>query len=153
MKLQIALDRISSDRCIDILKETEDYVDWIEIGTGVIKEYGVSIIKEISELFPKKTIVADMKTCDAGRHEAIQAFEAGADITTAMAFSADLTIKDMLKVSRECNKRVMVDLLGISNKQRLAELKELEVDLVSLHIGKDEQKTGGFRNDRSEERS
>jgi 3-hexulose-6-phosphate synthase len=65
MKLQIALDRLSKEECISILAETSPYVDWIEVGTGVIKQYGVSIIEDIKKQYPKKIIVADMKTSEA----------------------------------------------------------------------------------------
>jgi 3-hexulose-6-phosphate synthase len=145
MKLQLALDRLTRTECLQILKKTESHIDWIEVGTGVIKEYGVSIIREIKELYPNKTIVSDMKTCDAGKHEAVQAFEAGADITTVMAFSANKTISDMLEIAKQYDKRIMVDLLGITESQRFRELDELGVNLVSLHFGKDMQKEGEIK--------
>ncbi|MFG6115700.1 3-hexulose-6-phosphate synthase [Halobacillus sp. MO56] len=147
MNLQLALDRLTKEQCFQIIKETSDAIDWIEVGTGVIKAYGMEIVREISEAYPEKTIVADMKTCDAGRHEAEQAFEAGADITTVMAFSADKTITDMLKVATKYETRVMVDLLGVTDKNRIEQLKELGVDLVSLHFGKDMQQTGDMGGD------
>ncbi|MBM7704387.1 3-hexulose-6-phosphate synthase [Metabacillus iocasae] len=142
MNLQLALDRLTRDECFQLLKETEPYVDWIEIGTGVIKEYGMEIVREVKECYREKVIVADMKTCDAGTHEAIQAFEAGADITTVMAFSADQTILDTLEVAKRYNKQIMIDLLGVTNQNRLIELQRLGVNLVSLHFGKDMQKQG-----------
>jgi 3-hexulose-6-phosphate synthase len=145
MKLQLALDRLTREECFNILQETHAYTDWIEIGTGVIKEYGISIIREVKDGYPDKMIIADMKTCDAGKHEAIQAFKAGADITTVMAFSADKTITDTLEVAKQYNKQVMVDLLGVSNQQRLRELESLGVNLVSLHFGKDMQQEGEFQ--------
>lgn len=139
MNLQLALDRLTRDECFNLLQETSSYVDWIEVGTGVIKEYGMSIVREMKQRYPEKIIVADMKTCDAGKHEAIQAFEAGADITTVMAFSADKTITDMLEVAEKYGKRIMVDLLGITARTRIVELEQLGADLVSLHFGKDMQ--------------
>ncbi|MGJ9382675.1 3-hexulose-6-phosphate synthase [Salipaludibacillus sp. CF4.18] len=139
MKLQLALDRLERKECFDLLEETKASVDWIEVGTGVIKEYGMAIVREIKVSYPSHTIVADMKTCDAGKHEAKQAFEAGADIVTVMAFSADQTIKDTLNVAQQYNKRIMIDLLGITDKKRIVELENLGVDLVSLHFGKDMQ--------------
>jgi|HigsolmetaAR205D_1030408.scaffolds.fasta_scaffold00461_4 3-hexulose-6-phosphate synthase len=142
MKLQLALDRLTKKECFQILKETHSHVDWIEIGTGVIKEYGMQIVREIKAAYPHKVIVADMKTCDAGRHEAIQAFEAGADIMTVMAFSADRTITDTMEVAKQYHRQVMVDLLGISDQKRLFELESLGVELVSLHFGKDSQLEG-----------
>jgi 3-hexulose-6-phosphate synthase len=141
MNIQVALDRLNRDECFQILEKTAPYVDWIEVGTGVIKEYGMAIIREIRDAYPDKTIVADMKTCDAGKHEAIQAFDAGADITTVMAFSADKTITDTLDVAELHGKKVMIDLLGVSEKKRVQDLKDLGVTLVSLHIGKDMQET------------
>ncbi|MBT2684196.1 3-hexulose-6-phosphate synthase [Bacillus sp. ISL-37] len=142
MKIQLALDRLTSEQCFSILEETAENIDWIEIGTGVIKEYGMAIVREISEAYPHKAIVADMKTCDAGRHEAKQAFEAGADIITVMAFSHNKTIEETLAVAQQFGKRVMVDLLGVDSKERTEELHGLGVDLFCLHIGKDMQKEG-----------
>ncbi|GAE28575.1 D-arabino-3-hexulose 6-phosphate formaldehyde lyase [Halalkalibacter wakoensis JCM 9140] len=147
MNIQLALDRLSREECFDVIKETERYIDWIEVGTGVIKEYGMSIIREIKEAFPNKVLVADMKTCDAGRYEAAQAFEAGADITTVMAFSADKTILDTLEVARKQGKRVMIDLLGMTDPTRLEELEQLGVDLIGLHFGKDMQLEGEIHTD------
>jgi 3-hexulose-6-phosphate synthase len=144
VRIQLALDRLSRDECFQILSETKDHIDWIEVGTGVIKEYGMSIVRDIKEAYPDKKIVADMKTCDAGKHEAIQAFEAGADITTVMAFSADKTITDTLEVAKRYQKRIMIDLLGVTDKNRISELNDLGVDLVSLHFGKDMQQEGTF---------
>jgi 3-hexulose-6-phosphate synthase len=142
MNIQVALDRLTREECFQILEKTAPYVDWIEVGTGVIKEYGMTIVREIREKYPDKTIVADMKTCDAGKHETIQALDAGADITTVMAFSADKTISDTLEVAASRGKRVMIDLLGVSENKRVRELQELGVSMVSLHIGKDMQETG-----------
>ena len=147
MKIQLALDRLPIGKCFQILEQTESSIDWIEVGTGVIKQYGMSIVKEIKEVYPNKILVADMKTCDAGKHEAIQAFEAGADITTVMAYSANKTIVDTLEVANGYKKRVMVDLLGITEPNRMKELSRLGIDLVSLHFGKDMQQEGEMKED------
>jgi 3-hexulose-6-phosphate synthase len=144
MKIQLALDRLSKEECFSILRETADWIDWIEIGTGVIKEYGMEIVRDIREAYPSKIIVADMKTCDAGRHEAKQAFEAGADIMTVMAFSHNNTITETLDTARQYNKRIMVDLLGVQTKERVDELHSLGVDLFCLHVGKDMQSEGAL---------
>ncbi|WP_163527635.1 3-hexulose-6-phosphate synthase [Halobacillus ihumii] len=144
MNLQLALDRLTERECLDILANTNDSLDWIEVGTGVIKEYGLAIVRTIREAYPNKVIVTDMKTCDAGKHEAIQAFEAGADITTVMAFSADQTIADMLDVAKTYSSRVMVDLLGVRDPSRVQQLRQLGVNIVSLHFGKDMQQNGSM---------
>lgn len=147
MKLQLALDRLTKEECFQIVEKTKSAIDIIEVGTGVIKEYGMTIVRDIREWFPKKLILADMKTCDAGRYEVKQAFDAGADITTVMAFSSDATIRDTITVAKAECKQVMIDLLGVSSRERVARLKELGVDLVSLHVGKDHQRTMNFNID------
>ncbi|WP_152655366.1 3-hexulose-6-phosphate synthase [Oceanobacillus sp. CFH 90083] len=147
MRLQLALDRLSRARCIRLTEDTKEYIDIIEIGTGVIKEYGMSIVREMRELFPDKTILADMKTCDAAKHEVKQALEAGADITTVMAFSADASIKDALAEAEKLGGQIMIDLLGVPSRQRVEELAALGGKLVSLHVGKDQQSTGAFHKD------
>jgi len=147
MNLQLALDRLTKEQCMQVLAETHEHIDWIEIGTGIIKEYGMAIIREVKASYPSKLIVADMKTCDAGKYEAIQAFEAGADITTVMAFSANQTISDTIEIANQFDKQIMIDLLGITDENRMTELKELGVNLVSLHFGKDMQQEGEFQTD------
>ena len=143
MYLQLALDRLSKEQCFRIVRETADSIDLIEIGTGVIKEYGMDIIRSMREQFPDKTIVADMKTCDAGRHETLQALKAGADISTVMAFAADRTIQDSLEAAAGEGKRIMIDLLGVTEQKRVRELAQMGADLMSLHYGKDmQEKTG-----------
>ncbi|SEA79838.1 3-hexulose-6-phosphate synthase [Thalassobacillus cyri] len=136
--LQVALDRLTKDECISITEQTYECIDYIEIGTGVIKEYGMDIIRDFRKRFPDKRIVADMKTCDAGKHETRLALEAGADITTVMGFAHDQTILDSIQVANEVHKKVLVDLLQVPT-ERFARLKELGVELVSAHIGKDTQ--------------
>jgi 3-hexulose-6-phosphate synthase len=147
MNIQLALDRLSREECFTLLRETEETIDWIEVGTGVIKEYGMQIVRDIKEAYPNKVLVADMKTCDAGKFEAAQAFKAGADLTTVMAFSADKTIADTLEVASIHGKRIMIDLLGVTAQTRIAELERLGVDLVSLHYGKDMQLEGDMQGD------
>ena len=147
MKLQLALDRLTRGECIRITEQVKNKIDIIEVGTGVIKEYGVSIIRELKDLYSDKTILADMKICDAGKHEAEQAFKAGADITTVMGFAGNQTIVETLNVAKEMNSRVMVDLLEIQSPERVNELDSLGVELVSLHVGKDKQTEGAFHTD------
>src|SRR5690625_4095871 len=137
MLLQLALDRMSKKNCYELIALTYDDIDLIEIGTSIIKEYGMEIIRDISSKYPNKIIVADMKTCDAGGYEAEQAFKAGADITTVMAFSSNATIMDAKKIAQQYNRRLMVDLLEVSTGERIKELAELGVELVCLHVGID----------------
>lgn len=146
-KIQLALDRLTVEECIRISQEAGPYVDYIEVGTGVIKENGMSAVREIRKRFPGKVIVADMKTCDAGKFEALQAFEAGAHITTVMGYAGDRTIKDMLAVAEQYECRLMVDLLGITEVSRVRELYDIGVRLFNIHIGIDLQQEQEWNSD------
>lgn len=147
MNLQLALDRLTWEKCFELVEETREAIDYIEIGTGVIKEYGMPIVREMRKRYPDKIIVADMKICDAGKHEAKQAFAAGADITTVMAFASPITIKDTLDVAREYDKQIMIDLLGVTSQEKVKELEEINAAAVGLHIGMDQQQESAFHND------
>src|SRR5699024_6683637 len=139
--------RLTRGECIRITEQVKNKIDIIEVGTGVIKEYGVSIIRELKDLYPDKTILADMMICDAGKHEAEQASKAGADITTVMGFAGNQTIVETLNVAKQMNSRVMVDLLEIQSPERVNELDSLGVELVSLHVEKYKQTLVTFHTD------
>ena len=44
MKIQLALDRVTIEEAIILAKLAEPSVDWIEVGTSLIKEYGIESI-------------------------------------------------------------------------------------------------------------
>lgn len=141
-KLQLALDRMTIEECIYLVEQTKGSINWIEIGTGVIKEYGMVAVREMRARFPEKTIVADMKTCDAGKYESIQAFESGANVTTVMGYAPNATIIQCLEEASRYNGEVMIDLLGIEHAERVKEIYLLGARLFCLHIAKDNQQNG-----------
>ena len=53
MKLQIALDTLSLDECIELLEKTKGYVDIAEVGTPFIIEEGMRPVKAIKNNFPE----------------------------------------------------------------------------------------------------
>jgi len=113
MKIQLAIDRVTIDKAKEILKEASPFIDIIEVGTSLIKDYGVVSIKEIKEAFPNKTILADIKTIDEGAYEFEAAFNSGAHIATVMGAASINTINACYKVSQDFGKIMMIDLLEI----------------------------------------
>jgi len=142
--LQIALDLLNADRAVAIAKNAVlGGADWIEAGTPLIKSEGMDIVRQLKEAFPKKTLVADMKTMDTGAFETEIAAKAGADIAVVLAASDDSTIKDALKSARKYGSKIMVDLIGVKDKvKRAKELEKLGIDYLCIHIGIDEQMIG-----------
>lgn len=54
MKIQLALDRMNMEEAIEMARSVEASIDWIEVGTSLIKEFGVNSIKEMKNHFPEK---------------------------------------------------------------------------------------------------
>jgi 3-hexulose-6-phosphate synthase len=145
MKIQLALDRVKIAEAINLAKKVEDSVDWIEVGTSLIKEFGVTSIKELKNAFPTKTIVADVKTNDNARYEFEMCFEAGADVATVMGVSPLVTIDICMEVAARYNKKVMIDLLNTSEQQKL-ELQKYKDAIFCLHVSKDQQEEANMAN-------
>lgn len=142
--LQVALDLVNQDRAIAIAKDSvKGGVDWIEAGTPLIKSEGLDVIRRLKETFPKKTIVADMKTMDTGALETEIAAKAGADVVCILAASDDSTIIDALKSARRYGVKIMADLLGVKDVlKRAKQMEKLGVDYLCIHVGIDQQMKG-----------
>lgn len=139
-KIQLALDRLTKAQCHELVEQTREWIDMVEIGSGVIKQYGMEFVKEMKESYPGLSVLADMKTCDAGKAEAEQVFEAGADWTTVMSFASNTTIKDVIDVSRHFTKSVYLDMMNCHDSKRVQELYGLGVRYFNIHIPIDQQK-------------
>lgn len=146
MKLQIALDRLSYEECFRILAQVDESVDIIEVGTGVIKEYGLGIVRDIKERYPEKPVLADVKICDAGKSESETAFDYGADIITVMSFADMNTISACVEAADARQKEVVADLLNNKDPDVFDRLGSVGVRSVSAHIGKDQQSGEAGRN-------
>ncbi|MCM3729732.1 orotidine 5'-phosphate decarboxylase [Neobacillus cucumis] len=145
MKIQLALDRMKIAEAIELTKKVEDSIDWIEVGTSLIKEFGVASVRELKQAFPAKTVVADIKTIDNARYEFEMCYEAGADVATVMGVSPLVTIEACMEVARRYNKKVMIDLLNTSSEQKSLLMKYKEA-LFCDHVSKDEQEEAGSLN-------
>ncbi|SFB20336.1 MULTISPECIES: 3-hexulose-6-phosphate synthase [unclassified Bacillus (in: firmicutes)] len=141
MKIQLALDRINIEEAISLTKKVEDYVDWIEVGTSLIKEFGMRSVAALKEAFPDKTIVADMKTIDNAVYECKITFDAGADVVTVMGVSPLVTIETCLVEAEKRNKRIMIDLLNTDVASLPRDIAEKAV--LCLHTSKDQQELSG----------
>jgi 3-hexulose-6-phosphate synthase/6-phospho-3-hexuloisomerase len=139
--LQVALDVANLHRALQIAKEAvEGGVDWVEAGTPLIKSEGLESVRELKKMFPSHTIVADMKTADVGSFEVEMASKAGADVVCIMGFADDGTISEAVKAGQRYGSKIMVDLLGVSDKvTRAKEVESLGVDFICLHVGVDQQ--------------
>jgi 3-hexulose-6-phosphate synthase len=145
MKLQVAIDLLSTADALKLLGKVAEHVDIIELGTPLIKQEGLSVVSNIKAAYPNKIVFADMKTMDAGALEAEMAFKAGADLVTVLAAASDSTIAGAVEAARKHGKGVVADVIGVADKAaRVKELKALGVTSVELHAGLDEQAQSGY---------
>ncbi|WP_285769461.1 3-hexulose-6-phosphate synthase [Peribacillus sp. SI8-4] len=140
--IQLALDRMNMDEAIEMARTVESSIDWIEVGTSLIKEFGMNSVKQMSAHFPDKKIVADMKTIDNAAYEMELCFQNGADIATVMGAASDVTIQACLEKAREYKKQIMIDLLNVSDT-RLEQLQIYDQAIFCEHVSKDSQENGG----------
>ena len=56
MKLQIALDDVTLEGALELVKKVRDYIDIIEIGTPFVYEYGMQAVRTMKEHFPDKDV-------------------------------------------------------------------------------------------------
>jgi 3-hexulose-6-phosphate synthase len=145
MKLQVAIDLLSTTDALTLLHKVGPYVDIIELGTPLVKLEGLSVVKYVKAAYPDKLVFADLKTMDTGELEADLAFNAGADIMTVLGSAGDSTIAGAIKSGKKHGKAVVADMIGVKDRlARLNELKKLGITWAELHAGLDEQAEPGY---------
>jgi len=144
MKIQLALDRMSIPEAVAMARLVQPFIDWIEVGTSLIKEYGMDSVAAMKREFPEKAILADMKTFDNARYEFEMCFQAGADIATVMGAASPVTVQLCMDTAEKFGKQVMIDLLNTSQEQQTG-LARYKSALHCLHVSKDEQERLGHK--------
>jgi 3-hexulose-6-phosphate synthase len=145
MKLQVAMDVLTTDDALALAGKVAPHVDIIELGTPLIKAEGLRAVTAIKQAHPDKIVFADLKTMDAGELEADIAFTAGADLVTVLGTAGDSTIVGAVAAATKHNKGIVVDLIGVADKvTRAREVIALGAVFVEMHAGLDEQAEEGF---------
>ncbi|KIL37262.1 3-hexulose-6-phosphate synthase [Cohnella kolymensis] len=143
MELQLALDLVDIPEGIKLVKEVEDYIDIVEIGTPVVINEGLRAVKEMKQAFPNLKVLADLKVMDAAGYEVMKASEAGADIVTILGAAEDETIKGAVEEAKKQGRKILVDMIGVKDiETRARELDALGVDYICVHTGYDLQVVG-----------
>ncbi|MFC7441796.1 3-hexulose-6-phosphate synthase [Laceyella putida] len=141
MKIQLALDRMTITEAIHMAEQVDFYVDWIEVGTSLIKEFGMESVRAFRSRFPDKFIVADVKTVDNAAYEFDMCFSAGADAATVMGTSSPATIETCVEMGGRHGRQVMIDLLHTTETQWKALIQYKEA-IFCAHVSKDQQEMG-----------
>ena len=114
--VQVALDFVDLPRALEVAAEAvAGGCDWVEAGTPLIKAEGLNAVRALKAAFPDRTIVADMKTMDAGRAEVECAAKAGADVVGVLGAASDSTIRECAEVARNYGCRLIVDMIEVAD--------------------------------------
>ncbi|MBQ8643984.1 MAG: orotidine 5'-phosphate decarboxylase [Candidatus Methanomethylophilaceae archaeon] len=142
--LQLALDLMQLNRSTIIAHEAvEGGVDWIEVGTPLIKSEGAEAVRTLRKEFPGKKIIADTKTMDTGAFEVEIMAKAGADIVTILGLAEDSTIEEAVMAGRKYGAEIMVDMINVPDRvTRAKEVEKLGVAYICMHMGIDTQMKG-----------
>jgi len=143
--LQVALDFVDLERAIEVAREAvEGGVDWIEIGTPLVKSEGLNAVRAMRQEFPNHKIIADMKTIDAGRTEVETAAKAGANIIDVLGASSDATIAECVDAARNYGAEIVVDMIEVADPVSRARAAEAAgANYIAVHTAIDVQMVGG----------
>lgn len=143
-ELQVALDFLELDRALKCAREAAaGGATRLEAGTPLIKSEGLNAVRKLRAEFPNLTIVADLKTADAGRMEMEAAAKAGADVAMVLGSASESTVKECVEAGRNYGIVVGLDLLGSGDPLALARAAEKwGVSEIHVHLPIDEQMQG-----------
>jgi 3-hexulose-6-phosphate synthase/6-phospho-3-hexuloisomerase len=127
-------------------------IDIVEAGTPLIKSEGLNAIRQLRKAFPDKTILADMKTADAGRTEMECAAKAGAHMAICLGACTEPTIRDSIEAGHNYGIEVGVDVLGVEDYVALAQkCEQWGAAFINVHLPIDEQMQGKISFDKLRE--
>ena len=114
--LQVAIDKAES---LGVIAQVRGIADIIEIGTPLLKRFGIGAIATARELCPDTPVLADTKTVDAGDLEAEMVLGAGARLMTVLSSTSRATHAAVDRVATRYRAFVVVDTITESGKAEL----------------------------------
>jgi 3-hexulose-6-phosphate synthase len=113
---QVAIDRPEN---IGVIAQMRGVADIIEIGTPLLKRFGIGAIATARELCPDTPVLADTKTVDGGDLEAEMVLGAGARLMTVLSSTSRATHAAVGRVAERFGAFVVVDTITEFGKPEL----------------------------------
>jgi 3-hexulose-6-phosphate synthase len=116
------------------------WVDVIEVGTPLLKRFGLSAISTVRALAGGRPVLADTKTMDGGGTEARMMFDAGAHFVTVLACSSDATLQAACQEAspQRAGTYIVIDAMNYADVGGLLQRRHpREVGYVLLHVSHD----------------
>lgn len=147
--LQVALDLLSLDETINIIRQLPIRERLIlEVGTPLVKGYGVKVIEEIRKVRRDVFIIADLKTMDVGRIEVKEAAEATADGICILGVASNATIERAIFEARKHGIYSILDMMEVENIERKLDSLRIKPDVVLLHRSVDVEREAAERGEK-----
>ncbi len=144
--LQIAFDIPSLERTkeiISLLPESDRIL--LEVGTPLLKKYGVKVIRDLREMVRDKFMIADLKTLDVGKVEVDLAFGETADGVVVAGLAAKEVLNGFIYEAKRLGIYAIVDMMEVEDPIRKLRLLKHFPDIVILHRAIDVEKVGTHR--------
>ncbi|NIA20629.1 MAG: bifunctional hexulose-6-phosphate synthase/ribonuclease regulator [Anaerolineaceae bacterium] len=144
VRLQLALDFVNLSRAMQVAGlAVPEGIDIVEAGTPLIKSEGLDSVRQLRKAFPDKTILADLKTADAGRIEMECAAKAGADMAICLGACSEATIRESIEAGNNYGLQVGVDILGVQDYVTLSKnCQRWGAAFINVHLPIDDQMRG-----------
>jgi bifunctional enzyme Fae/Hps len=141
--LQIALDSPDFEtvkRVVNALPRSDSII--LEVGTPLIKRYGVGVIKRLREIAAGSFVIADLKTMDVGKVEVDIAFDQTADAVCCAGAASISTIDEFIYEAKRLGVYSFIDMMQVDKPvEKLGNLKTLP-DGVIIHRAIDVERVG-----------
>lgn len=139
-RIQLALDFPGALACVQAVRP---WVDLVEVGTPLLKRFGLSIVSTVRELAAGLPVLADSKTVDGGAQECAMLTDAGADLITVLACASAATFEAADTVARRYGTQIVADAIA-SPDPRPALIRDYPASVsgVALHVSFDTRAAG-----------
>jgi 3-hexulose-6-phosphate synthase len=135
MLLQLAIDHPDA---LAIARQVADLVDILEVGTPLLKRFGLASIITAREIAPHVPVLADTKTVDGGMLEAEMVFHAGATLMTVLACADPATFDAAWAVAEKHDGFLVFDTIaGGMDRLEPTDPGSARGSMVSIHSGLD----------------
>ncbi|MEH0970291.1 orotidine 5'-phosphate decarboxylase / HUMPS family protein [Micromonospora sp. CPCC 205546] len=141
VRLQLAID---APEHLALIPRVGQYFDVIEVGTPVLKRFGLAAISTVRELGGGKPVLADTKTADGGAFEAEMIFAAGAAMMTVLAHASLATRRNADEVAQRYGGEVVLDTIldGDLDVEPLLDGRPPQDVWLALHAPSDARRAG-----------
>lgn len=140
--LQVALDLPELGRVLDVVEQLPDSDHIIiEVGTPLVKRYGIDVINKIREKKPGVFIVADLKTLDTGNLESRIVANASGDAVVISGLAPVKTIEKAIIEAKKTGIYSVIDMLNVKDPIDVLSQLSVKPNVVEIHRAIDNEST------------